>query len=164
MIAGTIIGGFLEDPGASGLISSGIFVDFPFLLPNFVASMMAVVALILVYPYLEETLDKSEKNDMLLINEKRSMKQIAFDPLVSKVLIVYTILAQNSTAMHELISLYLYAHIKNGGFEMDPSEIGTVLAVSSILIIFFQRFIFTSISKKYGLVGTSNITTFLAIP
>ncbi|CAG9332114.1 unnamed protein product [Blepharisma stoltei] len=164
MVSGNVIGGLLEDPKSSGLIDSGIFVDYPFLLPNFVAALMGLCAFLMVYPFLEETLDKSDMKDSLIGQEGRSFMQIAADPLVSKVLGVYTILSNNSTAMHELVSLYLYADIVNGGFSMDPDEIGLLLAASAISLVFFQKLIFSSFISRYGLVKTSNMTTFLAVP
>jgi len=45
-IMGNVLGGILVDPKSSGLIESGVFADYPYLLPNFVASMIGLVALI----------------------------------------------------------------------------------------------------------------------
>ncbi|CAG9315584.1 unnamed protein product [Blepharisma stoltei] len=164
LVAGNVLGGVLEDPESSGLIKSGIFADFPFLLPNCVAALIAFLSFWLVYPNLEETLQKTELIGGSSISNTRTSKQIITDPVVCKILSAYTIWANNSTAMNELMVLYLWTDIKYGGFELNPKEIGLFLGASTILIAIFQKNIASFMIKKYGLVRTAKITTFLAIP
>jgi len=49
MIVGSILGGLFESPQESGLVSSGIFADYPFLLPNAVTAIFAVLCLLMIY-------------------------------------------------------------------------------------------------------------------
>lgn len=104
-ISGNIVGGILEDPKEKGLITSGVFADYPFLLPNAIASLMGLISLLMVYPTLEETLKKSDLTTNMLGTKQRGLLEILTDHLVYKSIIVGIILATNSTAFHELCTL-----------------------------------------------------------
>ncbi|CAG9332115.1 unnamed protein product [Blepharisma stoltei] len=124
---------------------------------------MAFISFWLVYPNLQETLQKSSLFADTT-NRNKTSKQIITDPVVCKILSAYTIWANNSTAMNELMVLYLWTDRKNGGFELDPNEIGLFLGSSTILIVLFQKSLASFIIKKLGLATTTKVTTFLAIP
>jgi len=72
-ISGNIVGGIFEDPASKGMITSGVFADYPFLLPNTIASVFALISLILVYPTLQETLIKSKLTQNLISIKCRSI-------------------------------------------------------------------------------------------
>ncbi|CAG9333238.1 unnamed protein product [Blepharisma stoltei] len=163
LIGGNIIGGLLEDPKSSGLIKSGIFADYPFLLPNFFAAIMSAVALVLLIPFLEETLQKNN-DDELSLSQGRSYWKIVTDPLVKRLVSVYFILSGNLTAFQELISLWCWASISKGGFEMNPSEIGMILAISSAILLLFQKCSYNWLVERSGLVSICSYSLLFSSP
>ncbi|CAG9322024.1 unnamed protein product [Blepharisma stoltei] len=164
MIVGSILGGLFESPQESGLVSSGIFADYPFLLPNVVTAILAALCLPMIYLTLWETLDKSH-NRLSLINENnRSFWQIAKDPICLKPLSAYACFSSNSTGFHEIVTLWFWANINSGGFEMNPNEIGLILGVGSCLVLFIQKPVHNFICGKLGMVKTLHACLLLQIP
>jgi len=79
-------------------------------------------------------------------------------------IIVSVIVSLNSTAFHELCTLWFWAHVEDGGFEMDPNDIGIILALSSIVLLFFQKQLYGKLVKIIGVVRLMRESLLGAIP
>ena len=147
-ISGSVFGGVLSDPNSSGLTNSSFFEDYPYFLCSLIPGMICLIAFILGFIYLRETLVKSGPN--LLLRKSRSIKQITFDPKVFPILMTYLINSYNSTAFQELITLFAWAKRKSGGLEYSPAQIGYLLGISSIGLLFVQRNLYLWLKNKLG--------------
>ena len=161
-IMGNVLGGILVDPKSSGLIESGVFADYPYLLPNFIASMIGLVALLISFFLLEETLHTNE--DQNKKESESSLWSIATDGTVSMILGIYILVSVNSTGFQEVISLWSWAKKENGGFEFSTERIGTVLGIGSFLLLFVQKKFHSYLVSKLGMLKLTNFSSGLMIP
>jgi hypothetical protein len=85
------------------------------------------------------------------------------DPLVIQVTLLYIACSTNGTAFGELLVLWEWAKIKNGGFEFTTGEIGTISAITSLIYICYVKFLYKFMTDKYGLVKLTSRSLFLNI-
>ena len=160
-ISGNVVGGILVDPVSSGIVTGGILAEFPYLLPNLVASGVAVVTTVLVVFTLDETLKTDQQKTS---QDSRTIWDIAKEPVVLKILVVYFLLCVNSTAYHELISLWCWARKEHGGFEFRTEDIGITLGISSTFLLLFQKRIHSYFVGKYGVLKFEQYTIGISVP
>ena len=147
-ISGNILGGFLEDPGSSGILDIEIFTHFPFLLPNLVVSGMGFISFLLCLIYLPET----RASDLLIQkDESRNFSQLFKDPIVVTVTIMFCINSFTATSFAEVVVLLGWADIDDGGLELQPSEIAVFYVGITILMASYIRFLYTKVVGRFGL-------------
>ena len=147
-ISGSVIGGVLSDPNSSGFTNSSFFEDYPYFLCSLIPSIICLIALILGFIYLKETLVKSGPS--LVSQKTRSIREITFDRKVFPILIAYLIYCFNSTAFLELITLFAWSKRKSGGLEYSPSKIGYLLGISNIVLLLVQRNMYLRLENNLG--------------
>ena len=153
-IAGSFIGGVFSNPEEKGITSSGLFVEYPYLLPSIIPSVICLFTFCLTYIYLKETLVKKPRNQGAKNN---NIKEIIMSPRVFPVVILYMISTFSFTAFQELITLFAWAKLDKGGLELSTTYIGYLLGGSNMILLLFQRQIYMQFVKKIGNIATSRI-------
>ena len=146
-ISGSVFGGILSNPGGKGIISEGIFVQYPYLLANIVPFLVAVIAMIMGFMYLRETLDK---DSMQSEGVDRTLFQIATESQVYAILLIQAAIAFASTGFLELIALLSWAEAGSGGLELTTTQIGYLLGTSNLLLLLFQKQLYTYLASVMG--------------
>ncbi|KAI5411100.1 protein ZINC INDUCED FACILITATOR-LIKE 1 [Lathyrus oleraceus] len=175
---GPALGGYLAQPVQKypNIFPKDSFWDkFPYFLPSFFVSAMALVVAISCI-WLPETLHNhkvsTEENEALENGTKESdkNKMIKKDenllrnwPLMSSI-IVYCVFAIHDIAFIEIFSLWSVSPRRLGGLNFETNDVGNVLALSGIAIIIFQLGIYQSVQKICGSIVLARIAGVLSIP
>ncbi|XP_057451625.1 protein ZINC INDUCED FACILITATOR-LIKE 1-like isoform X2 [Lotus japonicus] len=159
------------------IFAKGSFWDkFPYSLPCFVVSAIALAVLIIACVCLPETLHNHKvSNDNIQAlesgscgadknKEKQKDESILRNwPLMSSI-IVYCIFAIHDIAFSEVFSLWAVSPRRLGGLNFDTDDVGNVLAVSGMAIIIFQLGLYQPVQKVCGPIVLSRISGVLSIP
>lgn len=157
-VVGSIVGGLLVDPKSSGLITSGFFADWPYLLPNLFTAVLSLLTFIGLWIWMKETLKKKEaplKPPTGPATPIRSMWLMAKDPLILLLLLLYSLNSFINTSYNELFPLWCWAKKSHGGLSFSPSDIGWALAGMNVVLAVGNQITFKWIVKKKGLKWTS---------
>lgn len=157
-IAGNIFGGFILDTSGSGIWP---FNNHPFLLPNSLIAIFGLISLILCYIYLDET---NPKESLLNRPVTKSFMEILKEPIVIQVSLLYILASSNGTAFGELLVLWEWAKLKNGGFQFTTSEIGSISATTSLIYMLYVKFLYKYLSDKYGMTALTRKALLLSVP
>ncbi|KAL5078347.1 hypothetical protein RYX36_017331 [Vicia faba] len=156
---GPALGGFLAQPVQKypNIFPKDSFWDkFPYFLPCFIVSAMALAVLISCI-WLQETLH-NHKTEALenRTNETDKNKMIQKDesllrnwPLMSSI-IAYCVFAIHDIAFIEIFSLWSVSPRRLGGLNFETNDVGSVLALAGVAIIIFQLGIYQSVQKICG--------------
>ncbi|XP_063940830.1 protein ZINC INDUCED FACILITATOR-LIKE 1 isoform X3 [Daucus carota subsp. sativus] len=188
LIIGPALGGFLAQPADNfpNIFSSqSLFGRFPYFLPCLVISLFALVVDIACF-WLPETLHKHESlrissvdsvgnlESALLVSEASEYtheekgsnpKGSLFTnwPLMSSI-IVYCVFSLHDMAYAEIFSLWAVSPRRLGGLSFSTEDVGEVLVISGLALLFFQIFLYPLLEKKLGCIMTSRISAVLSIP
>jgi MFS family permease len=140
-LLGALAGGFLSHPDHTGLLSKGIFVTFPYLLPNFIVFGLSGLCFILVILFLKESLQ--------LPSNRRPVKFLEVlkqSPNIGYLLALIAVSSFADSWMTELMNFWMWAKREHGGLELDPRDIGVYLGIvslltSSILVVMYRRLV-----------------------
>ncbi|XP_057451627.1 protein ZINC INDUCED FACILITATOR 1-like isoform X3 [Lotus japonicus] len=179
LVFGPALGGYLAQPVQKypNIFAKGSFWDkFPYSLPCFVVSAIALAVLIIACVCLPETLHNHKvSNDNIQAlesgscgadknKEKQKDESILRNwPLMSSI-IVYCIFAIHDIAFSEVFSLWAVSPRRLGGLNFDTDDVGNVLAVSGMAIIIFQLGLYQPVQKVCGPIVLSRISGVLSIP
>ncbi|XP_019447123.1 PREDICTED: protein ZINC INDUCED FACILITATOR-LIKE 1-like [Lupinus angustifolius] len=181
LIIGPALGGYLAQPTEKypHLFLKGSFWDkFPYFLPCFIISGLALVAAI-VCIWIPETLhnhngnrksiddaealengnsgggkdSKIQKNENLLRNW----------PLMSAIL-VYSVFALHDVAYQEVFSLWAVSPRRLGGLTFTTDDVGNVLSISGFALIIYQITLYPYVEKAFGPINLARISGLLSIP
>ena len=147
-ISGNFFGGIFSDPIGKGYKFPKLFSDNPYLLPNMLPAVISIVVLILAYIYLRETLVKEDTSSN--ISKSRGMKEILTEPEVLPIIIIYVLACFNYQSFLTILTQYAWAKPKSGGLGLNTTDIGLLLAISSISILLFQQLIYLFFVKRSG--------------
>lgn len=157
-IAGNIIGGFFDSTDGSSI---QLFENYPFLLPNSLIAIFGIVSFILCFFFLDETYQQRDFDDC---NNNKRFVDVIREPIVVQVTLLYIACTGNGTAFGELLVLWQWAKIKNGGFEFTTREIGTLSAITSMIYILYIKVLYKYLSDKLGITQLCKRTLFINIP
>ncbi|KAL2326216.1 hypothetical protein Fmac_025274 [Flemingia macrophylla] len=175
LIIGPALGGYLAQPVEKfpHIFPKDSFWDkFPYFLPNFIISAIALVVAI-VCIWIPETLhncncrdgsiddakalengssgaveDKIfQKNENLLLNR----------PLMSSIL-VYCFFSLHDIAYQEVFSLWAVSPQSLGGLNFTTDDVGNVLSISGLALIIYQLTIYPFVQKASGPIGSGRIS------
>lgn len=167
MILGTFIGGVFSHPEELGIVHSGILVDFPYLLPNVICTVVAGITLVLVVGWFKETLKTTELGELMERDEDNyqfSYWEIMKSEMVPTILFIYSLISFNITAFSDVFPIWCWADIQNGGLHFNPTQIGTVLGLSYVLIAFVQQKVYDMLHKRYGSIDVMKMSIIILIP
>ncbi|KAI6098251.1 major facilitator superfamily domain-containing protein [Pisolithus croceorrhizus] len=189
---GPLIGGLLEHPAENFPAVFGgstFFKAYPYFLPCSVSATFAVLCWFIAYFLLEET-TKAQMSVKDYIFGRKSKPQesnsgspvIAEDGiqcdtsegqlplrklLVPAVLIsggCYALFALTDIALRTVLPVYFAIPIEMGGLGLDPSAIGTILALLGLINGVCQSLLFTPLHDRLGPKNLYLIGTFLLFP
>ncbi|ONK78524.1 uncharacterized protein A4U43_C02F19720 [Asparagus officinalis] len=189
LIIGPAVGGLLAQPAEKfpGVVSEDSFLGrFPYFLPCFCISFVAVGVLIVCY-WLPETLhnhpeskttdgtsesveasphpsDVRDKDVEIEGGVQPSKENLLTSwPLMSSI-IVYSVFSLHDMAYTEIFSLWAESDRKFGGLSFSSEDVGMVLAISGVGLIVFQLFLYPPAERLLGPINLSRIAAAIAIP
>jgi MFS family permease len=157
-ITGNAVGGFFAYTKGSSI---QLLNDHPFLLPNFLIAFAGLISFILCFCLLPET---KTQESLLGPTRSRNFIQIIKDKKVIQVTLLYIICFSNKTGFGELIVLWEWAKLKNGGFQFTTEEIGSLSAITSLVFILYINILFRFMTDKYGVTKVTSRSLFFNIP
>lgn len=169
-IIGNFVGGQFSHPEELGIVSSGIFVEFPYLLPNLICAGISILTAIISALFLKETLTIPEvSNSSNSLDFSRTMseptyKDVIRSPFVPTILVLYSLASFNSNAFSDVFPIWCWADRDNGGLEFNPQEIGNSLAMSFLLIVVIQQRVYGMLVNKYGCTRVFSIGIYVLLP
>ncbi|PFH50071.1 hypothetical protein AMATHDRAFT_146091 [Amanita thiersii Skay4041] len=192
-IIGPLIGGAFANPADhfSNIIGSEYLRKFPYFLPCFVSGLIALVAVIAAYAYLEETLPSkrqlncessnetiSDSNthlhpDTMIASESErilTMYELFSYPTIRDLSISGCALSFVATAFDVVFVLFCYTSISAGGLGFSASQIGYSLAVAgsisaSIQLLFLPHLLRTfNNAKLYDFCNCLWLLAFACLP
>ncbi|KAJ7982442.1 Protein ZINC INDUCED FACILITATOR-LIKE 1 [Quillaja saponaria] len=190
LILGPALGGYLAQPAEKypRIFSKGSFWDkFPYFLPSLIISIFASGALILCI-WLPETLHYHKNTDQspddsyeALENANSSIdtdkkpqeseggplktnENLLLNwPLMSSI-IVYCFFSLHDIAYQEVFSLWAVSPQRLGGLSFSSDDVGNVLAISGVALIFFQLTLYPYVERVFGAVPLARVSGVLTIP
>ncbi|KAM0034005.1 putative major facilitator superfamily, MFS transporter superfamily [Helianthus debilis subsp. tardiflorus] len=164
MIIGPALGGFLAQPAEKfpSLVSSDSLLGrFPYLLPCLTISTFALFVTIGAI-WLPETLHFHKKTEVESTsyvpdaeentNAKKYSNLISLFknwPLMSSI-IVYCVFALEDMAYSEIFSLWAISPRSLGGLSYTTEDVGTVLSITGVSLLFFQTALYPIAERKFG--------------
>lgn len=169
MIVGPMIGGFLAQPAQQypeTFGNIGFFVKYPYFLPCFISGMTSVLAFILGFFFLEETLESKQKRSSMqpkhdldevpeeLEYNKNAQRRPAFSalftPTVTSVLLGSTLVFFQMASWTTVTPVFAYTRFEDGGLGLSMKQIGTALTANGFATIMAQAVIFPHMQKRWG--------------
>ncbi|XP_076927069.1 protein ZINC INDUCED FACILITATOR-LIKE 1-like [Bidens hawaiensis] len=174
LIVGPALGGFLARLPAEkfpSLVSSDSLLGrFPYLLPCLIISIFALVVTIGAI-WLPETLHFHRKGELESASdapdaEKKDSSLISLLknwPLMSSI-IVYCVFSLHDMAYTEVFSLWAESPKSLGGLNYTTDDVGMVLSISGMGLLFFQTALYPIAERIFGPVIIARISGILSIP
>ncbi|KAL2326215.1 hypothetical protein Fmac_025273 [Flemingia macrophylla] len=151
---------------------------FPYSLPSFIISALAVVVAIGCI-WIPETLhnhncsnefiddaealengsNSADKDRMIRKNENLLLNW----PLMSSI-IAYCVFSLHDIAYQEVFSLWAVSPQRLGGLNFTTDDVGNVLSISGLALIIYQLTIYPSVEKASGPIGIARISGMLSLP
>lgn len=180
LVIGPAVGGFLAQPAEKYphiFSEKSLFGRFPYFLPCLVISIFALVSFILcfwlpetVHAHDKENIDdtyefiESKKVEVSELRHPASQKSLFKNwPLMSAIM-VYCIFQLHDMAYSEIFSLWTVSPRKLGGLSFDSADVGGVLAITGVGMLFFQLTLYTWIERILGPVTVARIGAIISIP
>ncbi|KAI0313630.1 MFS general substrate transporter [Amylostereum chailletii] len=151
-IIGPLIGGTFSNPAKQfpALFDYPFFRTYPYFLPGFIASILAIAGVLSGYFFLEETLP-SKRRDLSKSStsaydadkpaSKPTLRELFSIPIIRALSISGSALSFISTAFDVLFVLFCYTPIESGGLAFSAAEIGFSLAMAGVISVFIQIFV-----------------------
>ncbi|KAJ7684667.1 major facilitator superfamily domain-containing protein [Mycena polygramma] len=152
---GPLIGGSFSNLGTKYPAFWGydFILAHPYFMPNLVCSLLVMVALVLAYFYLEETLPGKRhalSNDTVAHQSPSlgAMDLLAI-PMMRALTISAFTLAFIGTAFDVVFVLFCYTPIERGGLSFSVNEIGYALAMNGGILAVFQLFFMPTLLRTF---------------
>ncbi|XP_054815016.1 protein ZINC INDUCED FACILITATOR 1-like isoform X2 [Prosopis cineraria] len=177
LVFGPALGGYLAQPAEKfpHIFSKGsLFDKFPYFLPCFVISAIAL-AILVACLWLPETLhnhnvsDESNEDAEALENEltgktvHKDQNLLLNWPLMS-IIIIYCVFSLHDIAYTEVFSLWAVSPLNLGGLNYTTDNVGNVLSISGFSLLLYQIFIYPFLEKVCGPVRLSHVSGAISIP
>ena len=167
-IAGYSVGGLLVHPDRTGVTSAPLFVHFPYLLPNLVCSVIALVALIGVIFCFKETLKVAETSSSSVPSSSISSPSRSFSllrsPDLRKLIYLYSLHVFCNTGFVETYPLWCWSRKDKGGLHFDPQEISLTLTMCYVAMISVQSVMYGRMVKWLGLIRVIQVSSVAMVP
>ncbi|RDY13686.1 Protein ZINC INDUCED FACILITATOR-LIKE 1, partial [Mucuna pruriens] len=175
LIVGPALGGYLAQPVEKypHIFSKDSFWDkFPYFLPNFIISVLAIVVAIGCI-WIPETLHNHNCSNESVDNAEALENGSSGDgnqkiiqknenlflnwPLMSSI-IVYCVFSLHDIAYQEVFSLWAVSPRRLGGLNFTTDDVGNVLSISGLALIIYQLTLYPSVEKASGPIGIARIS------
>lgn len=174
LIASFIGGTFGSSKSFPGLMRAiPLFETYPYLLPNLLASILPLVAAVIAWIWLEETLpaktaqasnDDAQSDATItgsddIVKEETSLKAL-FTPHINAIMFSFAILSLLGGAQTALQPLFCFTPVKDGGLGFGEKQIGMAMSIRSVATIVVQVAAFPYLQRK---IGTNRLYRWLMI-
>ncbi|CAD0095273.1 unnamed protein product [Aureobasidium vineae] len=160
---GPVIGGALSSPASQyPRVFGGIwfFEEYPYALPNIIASMFGFSAAVISAICLEETLE-SAKDNSKPVEPPMSTWQLVNQPGVSFTLFLWCFVSLQGLANTAVFPVFWFTSISNGGYGFAPIQISLILALGGISQALWLLFVFPPMQRRYGTGGVLRFSGWL---
>ncbi|KAJ9074434.1 hypothetical protein DSO57_1006395 [Entomophthora muscae] len=152
-IVGPAMGGFLIHPADNfpSLFGSSRFLrKFPYFLPCAVTAGFCALGMVLCQLYLKETLDRCDQAPELdVVNEKsKDVTKVGRTTWIA--IVSYTSLSFVTIIVEELFPFWAATSPEKGGLGFDASRIGSVFAISGLVLVLMQLLVYPFIQRRFG--------------
>ncbi|XP_021311794.1 protein ZINC INDUCED FACILITATOR-LIKE 1 [Sorghum bicolor] len=158
-VVGPAIGGFLAQPAEKYphiFSKESIFGRFPYFLPNFTISILAMGSCIACI-WLPETLHfhndgkvgGADEEEAQISEEVEAQNLLKNWQFMSSV-IIYCVFSLHDVAYLESFSLWAVSKRKFKGLSLTTQDVGIVLAISGIGLLVYQFVVYPFIAKYFG--------------
>jgi len=177
-IIGPLIGGTLSNPAAKypGYFDYAFLRIHPYFLPCAIAALVAILAVLLAFYFLDETLPtkrrkRTEKgtslsgsfygpidngNDSLAAAQPPSVKNLLSIPIIRSLSASGCALSFIATAFDVVFVLFCYSPIETGGLAFSASQIGYSLAIAGSTSACIQLFFMPTLLRTFDIVRLYN--------
>ncbi|XP_073226786.1 protein ZINC INDUCED FACILITATOR-LIKE 1-like isoform X2 [Cicer arietinum] len=181
LIIGPALGGYLAQPVEKYpkiFMKDSFFDKFPYFLPCFIISGLALTAAIICI-WIPETLHNhsgrnESKDDAEALengsNEDDKQRTVQKNenlfmnwPLMSSI-IAYCIFALHDIAYQEVFSLWAVSPSKLGGLNFTTDDVGDVLSISGLALFIYQIAVYPFVEKVCGPIAIARIAGISSIP
>ncbi|KAG0139304.1 hypothetical protein CROQUDRAFT_666707 [Cronartium quercuum f. sp. fusiforme G11] len=192
-IVGPIIGGFLAVPAEKFpdlFGSSTLLIKYPYCLPCFIGGLLNFLAIFLGIFFLKETLQSKRKpsKPSHAQTEGQESQSVSGDECCSSpstalpsiaslctmpimiILGTFILMHMQNVAWAAVFPLYAYTDKNSGGLGLSLAQIGSILSVNGVGMIFVQLLLFPPLQRRFGVVAVLRWTitcftfTFLCLP
>ena len=176
-VVGNFLGGILYDPCTkypSVFGTSGLFKQFPALLPQGSVGIVGFIVLILAYFYLPENIVPGKLDESVKVNKCKSIlesikmvfvKMYRFFNRKNKWSLFctfeYFLLGFCHTTFLTLYPLLIIASVGNGGFGLTTNEVGYFSAIAFTGSIVTLSFFYNPLVRLFGMRKTFSITAYI---
>ncbi|OAQ22523.1 MFS general substrate transporter, partial [Linnemannia elongata AG-77] len=169
MIVGPFLGGYLANPAQTFPEIFGdweFFIEYPYFLPCFVASMGGVVGFLVGYFFLKET--KGMRGGVLVeTNDKdidddyynntsnaivQQAPEVGLSPLSITTIVAYSMLALHSIVFEEVYALYAVTPVVSHGLGWTAIQLSTSLACMGIVQLVMQFVVYPMLERRFSAV------------
>jgi len=187
-VVGPMLGGFLSQPAdkyasfPKGFLD-GLFVKYPFLLPNVAISGILLITTILSWFYLVETRrkgyyiiqesDKSqgsfegvfqvENNKEEISSKWQTFKDTISDKTILLVCSLYMATGFAVTFLTTVFPIWTMVKVEDGGLHFDTSQIGITSGVAGGFTILFQLLLYNRMVLFFGVINTYKLSALVSI-
>lgn len=135
-----------------------IFDTFPYLLPNFLASVLPIIGAVVAAIWFKETLKRAVVShegdvytdaDSTIVAVKVQYKDL-FTPHINYIMISFGLLSLMGTSVNAIIPLLCFTPINTGGLGFGPTLIGRVMSARAVFIIVIQLIAFPYLQRRVG--------------
>ncbi|KAG1819574.1 major facilitator superfamily domain-containing protein [Suillus subaureus] len=151
-IIGPLIGGTFSHPASKypEMLGYQFLKDYPYFLPCFIASMIAIIGIFLGFIFLEETLPSKRNGKKscspnsntngnraiiapALPEKPLSVSKLCSIPVISALALSGFMLSYIGTSFDVVFVLFCYSPIESGGLAFSASQIGYSLAIAGAI-------------------------------
>ncbi|KAH9445683.1 hypothetical protein Pst134EB_023518 [Puccinia striiformis f. sp. tritici] len=172
IIIGPLIGGYLAKPATQypeyfGKIE--FLIDYPYFLPCFIAGMINLLAVIVGFFFLDETLPSKKRTRNLpldndsdedvddvasetgeIVTEPKPKFSALFTPTVISVLLGSLLVFFQMSSLATLIPLFAYTRFEDGGLGLNLRQMGTALTTNGFAAVIVQTATFPYLQRRWG--------------
>ncbi|KAL1877342.1 hypothetical protein VTK73DRAFT_8715 [Phialemonium thermophilum] len=170
LFLGPLLGGALADPARLYPSLFGriqFFIDYPYALPTFAVAAISLSAVVLTIVYVEETLVRTEKKNLLEGMEALDAEQSAStktsqapsiwrllrSPEIAMALFVYGYVMLLAFAYTAVTPVFWFTPVPLGGFGLQPAQISALMAVNGFAQAIWTLVAFPPLQHRLGTTG-----------
>ncbi|EIM82631.1 MFS general substrate transporter [Stereum hirsutum FP-91666 SS1] len=182
---GPLIGGYFSHPAERfpAIFGFEFLKNYPYFLPCIVGSTFNLLAIVIGFLYLPETLPThshktatTEEADSIASNADTMVGQLADvnddseaqpvkpkrpsflslirNPQIAQVLLSWFFLGLLNSCYQAIIPLFCYSTYEHGGIGFSPRQIGLLLSINGMAALFSQTIVFPPVERHLGPVKT----------
>lgn len=159
ILLGPLLGGALADPARQypwAFRNVQFFIDYPYALSSFVIGILGLVAVVTSALFVEETLDKPERDtssESGIATPKKpklSTVDILKAPGVGKVLFIYAHIMLLAFSYTAVVPVFWFTDVKMGGFGFQPWQISIMMGINGAAQAMWLLLVFPPLQHRWG--------------